>query len=150
MMNVKRAVTPHITLGDQPSERDLEELKQEGYAGVINLRNDGEPDQPMSTQAEGAKVRALGLDYLHYGVGKAPLSAEGVGAVSDFLDRHAAGKVLVHCRKGARAAALVLLHEAKVQGWRPAEALAKGQALGIEVDPALRALVEQYLAQQLH
>ena len=59
-MNYERPVTATITVGDQPTEADLERLKQEGYVGVINLRNDGEPDQPFSTTEEGNKVRALG------------------------------------------------------------------------------------------
>ncbi len=71
-MNVKQSITPTITIGDQPTEADLEQLKHEGYVGVVNLRNPGEPEQPMSPQAEGEKVRTLGMDYLHYGVGGAP------------------------------------------------------------------------------
>ena len=142
-----RAITPHLAISDQPTEQELHALKDAGYAGVVNLRNDGEPEQPLSTSVEGDKVRALGLDYLHYGVGSAPLSEQGVSAVSDFLDRHADEKVLVHCRKGGRAAALVLLHKAKTEGWTASEALAKGQAMGLNVEGGLRLLVEQYLSE---
>jgi uncharacterized protein (TIGR01244 family) len=141
------SITPKITIADQPSEAEFEKLKAEGYVGVVNLRHDGEPEQPLSTTAEGEKVRACGLDYLHFGVGGAPLSEHGVNAVSQFLDHHAEGKVLVHCRKGGRAAALVLLHEAKAQGWKPDDALAKGAEMGLKVDGGLRLIVEQYLAQ---
>jgi uncharacterized protein (TIGR01244 family) len=144
-MNVKRAITPHMTLGDQPTEDDLAALKAEGYAGVINLRNDGEPDQPLSTAAEGEKARALGLDYLHYGVGSAPLSESGVASVCDFLDRHAEEKVLIHCRKGSRAAALVLIYEANRHHWKADEAITKGGEMGLQVDGGLRTLVENYL-----
>ena len=90
-MNFMRVVTPKIAIGDQPTEADLAELKKEGFSGIINLRNDGEPDQPMNTAQEGEKARAVGLDYLHYGVGSAPLSAKGVTAVCDFIDQHGAG-----------------------------------------------------------
>jgi uncharacterized protein (TIGR01244 family) len=144
-MNTKRTITPTITVGDQPTEADLKVLKDEGYVGVVNLRNDGEPEQPLSTAAEGAFVRALGLEYLHYGVGGAPLSESGVKSVCDFLDYHAQGKVLVHCRKGGRAAALVLLHEALARHWKPEEVLEKSKALGFEVEGGLRTLVENYL-----
>ena len=145
-MNVKRPITPGITLGDQPTESDLRALKDEGYVGVVNLRNDGEPEQPLGTAAEGAAARGLGLDYLHYGVGSAPLTEAGVGSVCEFLDRHAGdGKVMVHCRRGGRAAALVLLYQAQRNGWSPDEALAKGKAMGLEVEGGLRTLVENYL-----
>jgi uncharacterized protein (TIGR01244 family) len=141
-----RPITDRIAIADQPSEADLAALKAQGYAGVVNLRNDGEPEQPLSTAAEGEKVRALGMDYLHVGVGGAPLTEAGVSSVCDFLDRHASEKILVHCRKGGRAAALVLLHQARKHGWNPEEAVARGEAMGLKVEGGLRGIVEQYLA----
>ena len=144
-MNVKTPISAAITIGDQPTEDDLKALKDEGYVGLINLRNDGEPEQPLDTSAEGERARALGLDYLHYGVGSAPLTEEGVSSVRRFLDDHADGKTLVHCRKGGRAAALVLLCRAEAENWSPEEAIAKGKALGLSVDGGLRPLVESYL-----
>ena len=146
-MNFMRAVTPEIAIGDQPTEADLAELKKQGYSGIVNLRNDGEPDQPLSTGKEGEKGRALGLEYLHYGVGAAPLTPTGVSAVCDFVERHSDGadKVLVHCRRGPRAAALVLLQQARANKWTAAEVLANGKAMGLEVEGGLKALVEGYL-----
>src|SRR5262245_2709596 len=128
-MNYMRAITTQIAIGDQPTEADLAELKKQGFSGVVNLRNDGEPEQPMSTSQEGEKARALSLDYLHYGVGAGPLSAKGVHGVCDFIDQHVQGsqRVLVHCRRGPRAAALVLLHQARANHWKAAEAFAKGK-----------------------
>jgi uncharacterized protein (TIGR01244 family) len=149
-MDVKRPVTPQITIGDQPTEEDLLECKYEGYTGVINLRHDGEPEQPLSTAEEGGKVKALGMEYLHYGVGGAPLSDPGVSSVCDFIDRLSQGneKVLVHCRKGGRAAALVLLQQARANKWTPAETIEKGKAMGLQVDGPLRQMVDNYLSGQ--
>jgi uncharacterized protein (TIGR01244 family) len=146
-MNVKKPVTPQITIGDQPTEDDLLECKYEGYTGIVNLRNDGEPEQPLSTTAEGDRVRAVGMEYLHYGVGGKPLADPGVTEVCDFIDRLAGegGKVLVHCRKGGRAMALVLIQQARAQGWSSEEALAKGRAMGLVVDGQLQAMVQAYL-----
>jgi uncharacterized protein (TIGR01244 family) len=146
-MNVKQPITDRITIGDQPTEDDLVECKYEGYTGVVNLRNDGEPEQPLSTRAEGERVRALGLEYLHHGVGGAPLADPGVSEVCDFVDQLTAkgGKVLVHCRKGGRAMALVLIQQARAQGWSAEEAIDKGRAMGLRVDGQLRTMVEDYL-----
>jgi uncharacterized protein (TIGR01244 family) len=144
-MNIKPTSIPGIALADQPTEQELLALKDQGYTAVVNLRHDGEPEQPLSTSEEGKKVQAMGLDYVHYGVGGGPLTAEGVNSVCTLLDRHASGKVLVHCRKGARAAALVLIHEAQKKGWQAEEAIAKGRPLGLEIDGGLRLLVEHYL-----
>jgi uncharacterized protein (TIGR01244 family) len=149
-MNVKRPITPGIIIGDQPTEEDLLECKDEGYTGVVNLRNDGEPEQPLGTEDEGRRVRALGMEYLHHGVGGRPLTDPGVADVCDFIDRLAAGdgKVLVHCRRGGRAMAVVLIQQARQQGWGPEEAVEKGQAMGLQVDGALRGMVEAYLAEK--
>ena len=56
-----------------------------------------------------------------------------------FLDKHAGDRVLVHCRKGGRAAALVLIQQARANGWSATEAMEKGQALGLKVEGGLRA-----------
>lgn len=148
-MQVEKSITSAITIGDQPTEQDLARLRGEGYTGVVNLRNPGEPEQPMSPAEEGQKAEAIGMEYLHYGVGAAPLTEQGVGAVCDFVDRHTQGgqKVLVHCRKGPRAAALVLLQQARANQWKPEEAIAKGRAMGLEVEGGLRMMVENYIRQ---
>src|SRR4029079_9981840 len=99
-----RAITPGITIADQPTQEELQGLPDQGYVGVINLRQDGEPEQPLSLAEEGAPGRGAGMDYLSVPVGAPPLSDAGVRQVNDFLDRHAGGRVLVHCRTGSRAA----------------------------------------------
>jgi uncharacterized protein (TIGR01244 family) len=146
-MNFKRSVTATITIGDQPTEADLVQLKQEGYTGVVNLRNDGEPEQPINTTDEGTKVRALGMAYLHYGVGSAPLTTQGVKAVSDFIDQHSQGteKVLVHCRRGPRAIALLLLQQAREHKWTNAEVFEKGKEMGLVIEGGLKMMVDHFL-----
>jgi len=144
-MNLKQSLTPTLTVGDQPSADDLRALPAEGYVGVVNLRNDGEPEQPLGPSAEGTLAKELGLDYYHYGVGAAPLSRAGVAGFREFLDHHAGGKTLVHCRKGGRAVALLLIHRALAEGWPADQAAAKGAAEGLNVEGGLRVLVEGYL-----
>ena len=142
-MQFERAITPRITIGDQPTEADLIRLKSEGYTGIVNLRNDGEPEQPLDTVAEGQQVRDLGMAYIHMGVGANPLTKPGVESVGDFIKSQ--DKVMVHCRKGARAAAIVLIQQAQQESWSAGEAVAKGRGLGLEVDGGLRGIVEGYL-----
>ena len=142
-MQFERAITSQIIIGDQPTEADLIRLKSEGYTGVVNLRNDGEPEQPLDTVAEGEQVRDLGMAYIHLGVGASPLTKPGVESVCDFITGQ--DKVMVHCRKGGRAAALVLIQQARQQGWAASEAVARGRGLGLEVEGGLRAAVESYL-----
>jgi uncharacterized protein (TIGR01244 family) len=145
---MEKHVTPRITVADQPTEAELPVLKQEGFTGVVNLRNPGEPDQPMDPEDEGQRIRALGMDYLHLGVSSVPLTEGLVAQLQGFLDQHAKGKVLVHCRKGSRAANMVLLHFALAEGWKPSELEAKGKAMGLEVERGPLTLVENYLRAQ--
>ena len=144
-MNVKQHVTPTITIGDQPAGDDLAALKDEGYVGIVNLRTDGEAEQPLSPAAEGEEVRGLGLTYLHLGVGSAPLDEQGVAEFCNFLDENAAGKTLVHCRKGGRAAALVALYLAQKEGWSAATLAEQAARQGLKVEGGPRKLVEAYL-----
>ena len=150
IMNYQREFSPTITIADQPTEADLEQLGDAGFKGIVNLRNDGEPEQPLSTEEEGKKVESLGMEYLHYGVGKPPLTTEGVESVCDFIDRHATAgeKVLVHCRKGGRASALVFLRQARANGWGPDDVQSKAAELGLAVEGNLRLMVEDYLRQR--
>lgn len=145
-MDAIRPISPTIAIAGQPTEDDLKALKAKGFVGVVNLRNEGEPEQPIGPSAESGVAKGIGLDYLHYGVGGAPLNSEGVNSVLDFLDRHKEEKVLVHCRSGGRAAALVLLYEAKKNGWTANEAIEKGRAMGLDVKGGLQMMVEQYLS----
>ena len=135
-MNVKRPVTATITIGDQPTEADLTQLKQEGYTGVVNLRNDGEPEQPLSTTEEGNKVRALGMDYLHYGVGSAPLTDQGVTAVCDFHRQALTGnrEGARSLSQGGRSGRAFAAPAGPGQKWTNAEVFAKGKAMGLDVE----------------
>lgn len=145
-MNLIRPITDRITIADQPEAGDLAAFQRDGFVGVVNLRNDGEPDQPLSVAEEGEAVRDLNMTYHHLGVGAEPLSDPGVTEVCDFIDGCLPnGRVLVHCRKGGRAAAIVLIQQARANGWKPDEAIAKGQELGIHLDAPLKAKVEDYL-----
>ena len=139
-----RTITPNLAIAGQPTKDDLQALKDAGYVGVVNLRNDNEPEQVLSTSAEGEAVKALGMDYLHQGFGGTPFSTPAVANVCDFLDRHSDGKVLVHCRSGGRAAALVLLQQARAHRWPADEAISQGKALGLELSPPLKMMVEQF------
>jgi protein tyrosine phosphatase (PTP) superfamily phosphohydrolase (DUF442 family) len=70
-----------------------------------------------------------------------------VKEVCDFIDNHSQGaeKVLVHCRRGPRAIAILLLQQARIQKWTNAEVFAKGKAMGLELDGGLKLMVDQFL-----
>ena len=116
---------------DQPTEADLAALEGRG------VRRRGQPPQRRRARAaararrpRGRRSRAWGSTTSTTGVGSAPLTEAGVARSASSSTTTPDGKVLVHCRKGGRAAALVLIHQALAHGWRPAEAVAKGRGDG--------------------
>jgi protein tyrosine phosphatase (PTP) superfamily phosphohydrolase (DUF442 family) len=73
------------------------------------------------------------------------LSQSDLDVLNAFLDTHADEKVLVHCRKGGRAAALAVLHLASKEGWPAEEIPARGRELGLNLDPGLLRLISPFL-----
>ena len=124
------------------------QLKQEGYTGVVNLRNDGEPDQPLSTADEGTKGPGAG-DGL-------PASWRRVGA----LDRPGRdGRLQLHRsafarnRKGARSlpardrvpSHFYCFSRPATQKWTNAEVFAKGKEMGLDLEGGLKMMVDHFL-----
>jgi uncharacterized protein (TIGR01244 family) len=101
-------ISERISVGGQPTEDDLKLLKAEGIEAVINLRRDGEQNQPLDPAQEGAVVKAAGLKYFHIPVDSADPKREQVQAVQAAL-AEAKGKVFVHCQGGGRACTMALL-----------------------------------------
>ena len=56
-------VSDRLFSGDQPTEEDLERLAKAGFRSIINLRKPGEPNQPITPEAEQSYAEANGLNY---------------------------------------------------------------------------------------
>lgn len=139
-------IRPNLDVAGQPTLEDLVAIKDEGFTAVVNLRRPEEPDQPIDPATEQGHVQALGMNYLSVPVGGEPLGEAQVGAVCEFLDRHADGKVLLHCKQGGRAVALAVIHLAQAERWPEDEWIDRAGALGVQLPPPLRAMIESYLA----
>lgn len=63
-MNDCIQLNDRLTVGAQPSVSQLERLREEGFRAIVNLRTEGEEDQPMSPEEERCRVEAAGLYYL--------------------------------------------------------------------------------------
>lgn len=50
----------------QPTKEDLQEIKQQGFQSVVNLRTMEEEALLLSPQEEGEQVQELGMRYLHF------------------------------------------------------------------------------------
>lgn len=138
-------INDHVTVGPQPSEPELEQLKQQGFMTVVNFRTEGEEDQPLSPNAEGEKVKANGMEYLNI-----PVSMKSMGPelVDQFRDQYPdlPKPVFAHCKSGKRAGAMVMMHMAVEQGMTGEQTLKKAEEMGFECDqPELEEFVKNYV-----
>lgn len=134
-----------VTVGAQPSEHQIQQLGQQGFKSVLNFRTEGEEEQPRSPQAEGAKVKAAGMEYLHI-----PVSMKSMGPelMDQFREKfqNLPKPVFAHCRSGKRAGAMVMVNMAVEQEMTGDQTLQKAREMGFECDqPQLEQFVRQYV-----
>ena len=134
-------INAKISAGGQPSEEDIAALKASGVRKIINLRRDGEQNQPLDPKAEGDVAARIGLEYVHIPVDPKnldPSSAEAVAKAIDASD----GPVYVHCAAGGRAVTHALLAEAKSQGSSADVVMKKAGEIGAPVtDDGFKAFI---------
>ena len=109
-MQNRKKLSDNISAGGQPSADNLRSLAGEGYRSIVNLRRDGEKDQPLTPEAEGEAAREAGLDYRHIPVNPAAPTDEDVAAFKAAI-ADLPGPVYVHCAAGGRACTLSLIAE---------------------------------------
>src|SRR5215212_9754470 len=119
-----------VVVGAQPSADDLAHLREQGITTVVNLRTEGEANQPLSPSEEGTLAENMGLSYQHVPVSLSALDPKQVDDVRAAI-RSAEGPVYVHCGAGQRACAMALLAE---EGEADSGSLiAKADAVGFPV-----------------
>lgn len=138
-------ISDQVTVGAQPTEDQLQQLGKQGFKSVVNFRTEGEEDQPLSPKAEGEKVKAVGMIYLHV-----PVSMKSMGPeqVDQFREKYAdlPKPVFAHCKSGKRAGAMVMMHMAVEQGMTGEQTLQQAEKMGFECDqPELKEFVKSYV-----
>lgn len=144
-MNQQMQINEQITVGGQPSEGEFKQLAQDGFRTVVNLRTEGEEDQPLSPTAEGEKVREVGMQYVHFPVSKDKMSPE---LEDEFRQRLPSfdTPVFVHCASGKRAGAFVVMDKAINEGWSGEDTLKKAEEMGFECNvPEIKDFVKSYV-----
>lgn len=129
---LKTVARDRILIAGQPSELDLEQLRQQGVTSVFNLRTSTEmDDRKQVAYDEAALAEALALDYVQEPVGgtEHPFRPEVLQAFKAQLDR-TDGKVLLHCATGGRAGVLYAAYAVKYLGQDPDEAMRSLEPLG--------------------
>jgi uncharacterized protein (TIGR01244 family) len=136
-------VNAKVSAGGQPSEEDIAALKASGVRKIINLRREGEQNQPLDPAAEGEAVKRAGMEYLHIPVDPKNLDPSSAAAVAKAIEA-SDGPVYVHCAAGGRAVTHALLAEAKAQGNSADNVFKKAEEIGAPVtDEGFKAYVRK-------
>ena len=140
-MEGQMKINDQVTVAGQPSEEELRHIVNKGFASVINLRTDNEEDLPMTPQEEEKTVRSMGMAYVNIPVSISEEYAGsednyGVELVNRFREefRKISKPVLVHCKKGKRSGAFVMMDIAVRQGWSGDDTVKKAEDMGFECD----------------
>ena len=131
---------PGVYTGGQPSADQLDMLAEAGFAGVINLRTEGEE----GSEGEAERVAALGMEYVAIPVaGAEGMTEENARALADALAR-TGRPVLVHCASGNRVGGLFALKSGLLDGSPVEEAMEVGLAAGLtRLEPVVRERLER-------
>ena len=127
MMKKFQQIGEHFFVGPQPTDEDLREAQKSGVKTVVDLRMRSETATPNASL-----VDRSGLDYVNIEVNKAQLSSRYVDDLEEALSRHT-GPYLVHCASGARATLLLMLSQARRQGWTADRTFDEAKAWGYDV-----------------
>ncbi len=143
-MDVKE-ISDTVSVGSQPTEQDLDNLAEQGFKSIVNLRTDEEEDQPLRPDAEGDLVRSKGLEYRNI-----PVSMKNMepALVDKFRNDLASlpTPTYVHCLSGQRAGAFVMMDQGIRKNMSGSDVLEQAKKMGFECDkPELKQFVTQYV-----
>jgi uncharacterized protein (TIGR01244 family) len=138
-------INDQVTVGPQPDESALEDLSRQGFSTIINLRTDGEPDQPLSPADEKEVARRSNMSYVHVPV---PMKDADASVVDRFRAafEQTPKPVYVHCKSGKRAGAMVMIQQGLSMGLSGKQVIDKAKQMGFECDnEQLKSLVVEYV-----
>ncbi|MFA9460002.1 beta-lactamase hydrolase domain-containing protein [Thiohalorhabdus methylotrophus] len=128
-----------------PDASEIDELAEQGFGSVANLREEGEEKEYLSPEEEADRVLRDGMEYFH-----SPVSAEALNEeqVDEFREAVSGmpKPVLIHCKSGKRSGAFTLMHAASEQGQPGEEAVEQAESMGFECENAeMEAFVKDYI-----
>ena len=126
-MDTVRKITNELAIAGQLTLDELQQLAEEGYRSVVNLRS---PNEIGFLDVEQQKVEPLGLRYVNIPIQTKDLSHDDVLPIIEKLVGMPK-PMLVHCDSGIRSSIIVLLYIAIEQGMRVEDAFQKVVKLGL-------------------
>lgn len=134
-----------VLAGGELSRRDIDALARQGVRSIVDLREEGEPDQRLSPNVAAEWAHACDLQYRRVSVSVDHLQPQHVDVFLRALEV-SPRPVYVQSANGLRAAAFLILRLAREQGLDAAGALARARSLGL---PALSPALERFVRETL-
>lgn len=138
-----------LSRSGQPTLKDFQWLKNNGWKSDVDLRIDGDHKPEVSDDALIPGFKELGFNYLKIQMldGAAPTSAQAEQFLS-FVTKAENQPAHVHCRGGiGRAGVMVALYRYAIQGWPVDQVLEEGKLFQGGVSIAQEKFLAKYAAE---
>lgn len=122
-----RKINNELTIAPQLTLEQLNQIAQEGFKSVLNLRS---PDETGFLSSEQQQAESLGLFYVNIPVNLEAINDDVITEVIKQINQ-LPKPIVVHCDSGIRAAALVLIYIDTQQGATLEQACNKAKQLGL-------------------
>lgn len=111
-MQMVRKINEELAIAGQITAQQLQEIAQEGYKSVLNLRL---PEEKGFLTNENLKAEFLGLYYVHLPTKMEMINPEVVRQILKAINE-LPKPALIHCDSAMRSAAIALMYIATKQG----------------------------------
>ena len=126
-MEVIRKINDELAIAGQILPEQFKQLADQGFKSVLNLRS---PDEKGFSSNEQQQAEAFGLYYANVPAQIESIDDESAMSVLQYI-KELPKPGLVHCKNGALAAAMVLMHIAIRQGATMNQAIERVEQLGL-------------------
>ncbi len=126
-MKIIRKINDELAIAAQITPEQLQQIAQEGFKSVLNLRS---PDEEGFLIGEQEQAEAFGLYYRNVPIKLEAINDE-IAALVFHLINELPKPILIHCSSAKRSAALVLMYIAMRQGATFKQAFSQAEQLGL-------------------
>lgn len=128
-------LSPELVAAGQPDAAEIAGLAGSRFAGIVNVRPDGEEGGQIGQERAAAIAREAGLGYAYVPVASAAITEADIRAFQHAV-AETKGPVYAHCRSGTRVAILHVLGEVLDGRMRAEDIVPFGAGLGLDLSAA--------------
>ncbi len=122
-----RKITDDLAIAGQLTLEEFQQLVEEGYRSVVNLRS---PDETGFLRGERQILEEFGICYLSHPTTLADIHPDFIRTLIQQIAK-LPQPILLHCDSGTRSAILALFYIAMKQGMKAEQAFEKVTELGL-------------------